>query len=524
MIKINNLSIETLKGRKLIEKLSFTLNDGDKLAIIGEEGNGKSTLIKAIFDKNLISQYCKVSGEIIKNNCCFGYLEQKLNALWGDFSVIEYFLKENPESEPCYDFYEEYYDIKKTLKNFNFNIDYLDNGQLIKNLSGGEKVKLQLAKLQLKNPNVLLLDEPTNDLDIEMLQILQDFINNYNGIVIFISHDETLLENTANSILHIEQLIKKTTPKATFKKVGYNQYIEERKQSIEHQTQIAYSERREKAKKEEVLRQIRQKVENALVSAKKDASAGRIIAKKMASIKSQENKLENQEMTEIPDFEEAIKLVINEKITLPSKKVVLNFSEKTLEVGNKVLSNNIELKIIGPERIAIIGKNGCGKTTLLKQILEKLKLTSSINVGYFSQNYSEILDYNDNAVNQVMTNTSTFNPRTFLGSLKFTSDEMLHPIKDLSEGQKAKICLLKLITSDYNVLVLDEPTRNLSPLSNPVIRKMLQKYNGAIITVSHDRKFIKEICDKVYLLNSNGLKRYSMNDFINDNFSNEIIL
>lgn len=505
MIKVDKVSIETINGRKLISDLSFTLNDGDKLAIIGEEGNGKSTLLKALYNKNLIIDYARVYGTITKTDSYCGFLEQKLSLKWNKSTVLDYFLKDDADGEINYEIYEKLYLIENILKSLNFNTEYLDNGQIIENLSGGERVKLQLAKLMFFKPSTLFLDEPTNDLDIETLKLLQDFICKSTGIVVFISHDETLLENTANAVLHIEQLIRKTQPKATFKRISYLEYVKQRKQSIEHQTQIAYSERREKEKKEAVLRQIKQKVENSLNASKKDPSTGRIVAKKMANIISLEKRYNNEETTEVPDVEEAINIIIDNSLKLPQKKEVLNLSLKELKAGEKVLAKNVRLQVIGPEKIAIIGNNGSGKSTLIKQIVPILKGTIGISVGYFSQNYYEILNYNATAADEIQTIGFEYNPRTLLGSLKFTAEEMDKKISELSEGQKAKIALIKIVTSKNNVLVLDEPTRNLSPLSNPVIRKMLKGFNGAIITVSHDRKFISEICDKVYKLNSDGL-------------------
>lgn len=505
MLKIDNLSIETTKGRKLIQDLSLTLNDGDKLAIIGEEGNGKSTLLKAIFKPELLDVYCKMSGNVNMDNCCIGFLEQKINSNWNKYSVMDYFLKDNVDSEPDYDVYNNLHNIEQLLISFNFKIEYLDNNQLIGNLSGGEKVKIQLAKLLAKEPDVLLLDEPTNDLDIEMLQILQKIILDFKGIVIYISHDETLLEQTANCILHIEQLIRKSVPKATFKRVDYNTYVEDRKRNIEHLTQMAYSERREKDKKEEVLRQIKQKVENALASSKKNPSAGRIIAKKMANVVSLEKRYQKEELTEVPDVEESIKILIAETLPLPKQKQVLKLHLDELKVSNKILSKDVNLNVYGAEKIAIIGNNGSGKTTLIKHIVPILRETQGIRVGYFSQNYTDILDYNATPIDELTTSNMNFNPKTFLGSMKFTAEEMEHKISDLSEGQKAKIALLKIVTKKNNILVLDEPTRNLSPLSAPVIRQLFKNFTGAIITVSHDRKFIKDVCNKIYQLDTTGL-------------------
>lgn len=516
MITVDKLSIETLDGRKLIENLSFQLSDGDKLAVIGEEGNGKSTLLKAIIDFSLVNSYCNVSGVVKKDSTNIGYLEQKLNFGWYDCSVLEFFLRDNYYSDIDYEKYGEINLFERTLKRLDFNPEYLHKDMKIGNLSGGEQVKLQIAKLFINKPDAIFLDEPTNDLDIDTLKILEQYILQTKQPIMYISHDETLLERTANRILHIEQLIRKSKPKFTLERCGYDEYVSARKRSIEHQTQVAYNERREHEKKEEILRQIKQKVENALVAAKKDPSSGRIIAKKMANVKALEHRYENEELTEVPDVEEAINIIVDKSVTVPNQKRVLDLHMDYLGVGDKLLSKDVDLQIYGPKKVAIIGKNGCGKTTLLREIVPILDETPGLRVGYFSQNYYEVLDYNATACDQIFESNSEFNPRTLLGSLKFTRDEMLKKVKDLSEGQKAKIALMKLVIEKNNILVLDEPTRNLSPLSNPVIREMLKTYNGAIITVSHDRKFIKEVCDEVYSLDKNGLTKIPMRELESD--------
>ena len=505
MLSINKLTIETLKGRKLIKDLSFELNAGDKLAIIGEEGNGKSTLLKAIYDKNLIKDYCLITGEI-KTNQKLGYLEQKISNYWQNFSVFDYLTYINPN--------QFNYDILSNnllniyMNEFNLNKDILRNNILIKNLSGGEQVKLQLLKILLQEPTILLLDEPTNDLDIETLQWLEQFIKSYKNPIIFISHDETLLENCANIILHIEQLIKKTQPKHTLFRGNYNDYVEIRQNSIEKQTQVALYERAQDEKRMEKWQKIYNKVNNDLHSiSRRDPHGGFLLKKKMQSVKSQEKRFERErkEFTEIPDVEESIKLLVDENVTFPNQKILLDININELTVPNKTLSRNINLLIKGPQKLAIIGQNGCGKTTLLNTLLPVLKQTTGLKVGHFSQNYAETLNFNKTPIEELSIANAQCNPQTYLGSLKFTTEEMTHKIANLSEGQKAKLLLLKLIVEKNNVLVLDEPTRNLSPLSNPVIRAMLNKYNGAIIAVSHDRKFIKNVCNLVYKLDKNGL-------------------
>lgn len=514
MFSINNLKIETNKGRVLIENLSFVLNPGDKLAIIGEEGNGKSTLLKALINPKLISEYAVVSGAVAKGDSKIGYLEQKLDAFWNDFEPIDFFVRDQISKEICFDNYELVYKFLKNLEKLGFDDKLVEKQIKIGNMSGGEKVKLQLAKIMTIDADCYFLDEPTNDLDIETLRFLEKFINGQTSPVVFISHDEMLLENVANRILHIEQLIKKSKPKFTLEKCGYKEYVLARNRAIEHQTQVAFSERREQKKKEEILKQIKEKVRQGINENKKNPSNGRIMVKKMANIKAQESKLENQELTEIPDVEEAIKIISNQNNSIPSQKKVLDVHFENLFAGEKLLANNVNLSVYGAKKIAIVGKNGCGKTTLIRKLLPVLKQTTGLKVGYFSQNYNEILDFNDNSINALLNANQTLNPRTLLGCLKFTKEEMEHNVQDLSEGQKAKLSLLKIMIEGNNVLVLDEPTRNLSPLSNPVIWKLLSEFNGSIICVSHDRKFIYEICDQAYMLEFDGLKRVEIEDLI----------
>ena len=175
---------------------------------------------------------------------------------------------------------------------------------------------------------------------------------------------------------------------------------------------------------------------------------------------------------------------------------------------SRVLARNLELKIRGSEKIAIVGTNGCGKTTLISLIARQLLERSDLRAVYMPQDYEKLLDMD-------MTPVDFLDPsgdkeqrtriRTYLGALKYTADEMDHPIRELSGGQKAKVLLLKMSMSDANVLILDEPTRNFSPLSGPVIRRMLREFPGAIISVSHDRKYLSEVCDKIYRLTDAGL-------------------
>lgn len=496
MFEIKDLSI-SINGRYLVKNLSLTLNNGDKLAIIGEEGNGKSTLLKSILD---MCEYAEVKGRINSKGNRIGYLEQSMSNKNLNKRVYDFlFMDDN-------DYYEKVNNLYKYLDSINLSDEILD--QTINTLSGGEKVKISILKLLINEYDILFLDEPTNDLDIETLEWLESFINNTNKPIMYVSHDETLLSNTANMILHLEQVMKKTNCRHTLLKIDYDTYVEQRLRNIDKQTQVAKSEKREFNKQQEKLRKIMQKVEyQQNIISRKDPHGAKVLKKKMHSLKSQEKRLDNTELTKVPDVEESISFFF-ENVEIPKTKNILNLNIPELKVNNKILSRNIELNIIGNTHLCIIGKNGVGKSTLIKIINEKLKGRNDIKVGYMPQNYDDILNNYDNVLDFISPSGNKDNitkARMYLGNMKFTREEMVCKIKDLSNGTKAKLFLVKLVLDECNVLILDEPTRNVSPLSNPVIRKTLSEYKGTIISVSHDRKYINEVIDNLYTLTLNGL-------------------
>lgn len=502
MLEVKKLNIVTFKDRHIIKDLNITIKVGDKIAVIGEEGNGKSTLLKCIYKKEMVEKYANVTGSILKRGIQIGYLEQFLDTGWNDKTVEEYFLKSTIEEEPNYEKYNEVYQLEGIFEQLKIPRIFWEQPTLIKNLSGGEKVKIQLAKLLFYEPDVLLLDEPTNDIDITTLKWLEQFINTTTLPIMYISHDETLLENTANAILHLEQLHNKTKAKYTLEHMGYQEYIQKRKYLLERQEKIAKNEKKEFDKQKQRYDRIAQSVEYKQETiTRQDPAKGRLLKKKMKSVKALEKRLDAMELTQRPEAEEAIFGKFHKETQVPNSKVILDWHLKELKIEDKIIKKDIDIQVIGNEKIGIIGKNGSGKTTLLKTIYQDMKRRKDITVGYMPQNYDELLEPN-------ITPEQFLNPegkreiqtiaRTYLSSMKFISEEILGKIEILSGGQKAKLFLVKLMMERNDVLLLDEPTRNLSPLSNPVIRSLLKKYKGAIISVSHDRKYIEEVCDKVY--------------------------
>ena len=494
MLEIKDLSI-SIDDRYLVRNLDLILNKGDKLAIIGEEGNGKSTLLKTIIG---ICEYANTSGLINAKGNRIGYLAQSINDV--NKSVYDFlFVNDNDYYNKINNLYKYLEVINLSDKKFNQNIN---------TLSGGEKVKIGILKLLINEYDILLLDEPTNDLDISTLVWLENFINNTNKPIIYVSHDETLLSNTANMILHLEQIKKKKDCTHTLLKIDYDTYVEKRIRKINKQTQVAKSEKRDFNKKQEKLNRIMQRVEyeqNTISRANPFKAA--VLKRKMHTLKFQEKRLNETELTKIPDVEESINFFF-ENIDIPKNKNIISLDIDKLMINDKLLSKNIKLDIFGNNHVCIIGNNGVGKTTLIKIIYDKLKDRDDIKVGYMPQTYEDVLDKYQYVLDYICPNGSKdeiTHARIMLGNMKFTNDEMVSKIKDLSNGSKAKLFLVKLVLDKCNVLVLDEPTRNVSPLSNPVIREVLSNYNGAIISVSHDRKYISQVVDSLYRLTPNGL-------------------
>ncbi len=498
MLEVQNLSIY-IGTRCLIKSLSFTLNKEDKMAIIGEEGNGKSTLLKVLMQD---FSYATVSGTINTHGYKIGYLKQGLTCDELKKSAFEYlFTTEENYFNKINEFYQN-------LKLFDLSDSILE--QKMHTLSGGEKVKISLLKLLLEQNDLIFLDEPTNDLDIETLEWLETFIKKSKMPILFVSHDEVLLENTANKILHIEQLKRKQECFVTVSKTNYSDYIQRRMENIEKQNKIAHKEMHEYKEKEKKLARVLAKVEfDQRNVSSGDPHTARLLKKKMHSLKAQEKRLQKEEITEERQTEEAIFLEFP-PVKLPTKKIILDFSLPELKNESRVLARFVELRVVGNEHIGIIGKNGVGKTTLLKCIYQSLRKRPDLKVGYMPQDYEEVflvfsslLEFLTESKDQEKNTLA----RKYLGNMNFTSEEMLADFSKISNGMKAKLFFLKFILQECNVLLLDEPTRNLSPLSTPIIRQVLKNYTGVIISVSHDRKYLEEVTPVLYRLTVHGLEK-----------------
>ena len=510
MLQIKDLTITHRKDfRIILEKFNLTLNDKDKAVIIGEEGNGKSTLMKWIYDPSMAEEYTECEGELITSGEVLGYLPQELPDADKDKTLYEYF------SEANLFFDKDPKELAEQAKEFRIPVDFFYSDQNMGSLSGGEKVKAQLLRILMDKPTVLLLDEPSNDIDISTLELLERLINGWEHIALFISHDETLIENTANVVIHIEQIMRKTKSRYTIVRDSYRNYIEKRAEDFQRQEQQALNDRKEKKRRDEKYARVNNSVEHALSNVSRQSPAeGKNLKDKMHTVKAMGKRFEKEDenMTKMPEQEEAIFFKLgSDDARMPAGKTVIEYSFDELRTSDdtKILAKDIFLRVRGPEKICIVGNNGVGKTTLLKKMVKELLARSDIKVQYMPQNYEELLDLDVTPVeylDETGDKKVRTRIRTYLGSLKYTADEMDHPIRELSGGQKAKVLLLKMSLSDANVLILDEPTRNFSPLSGPVIRKMISLFPGAVISISHDRKYIDEVCTKVYKLTENGLE------------------
>lgn len=324
MLQIRSLTITHRKDlRTIIRDFDFVLNRGDKAALIGEEGNGKSTLLRWIYDPVLIEDYADAEGIRTTQGEIMGYLPQELPEEERKKTVYEYFLDlpAFQDADPS--------ELSRMAAELGFPDFLYYSDQEMQSLSGGEKVKAQMAGILLAHPDILLLDEPSNDIDLATLDWLERLINLFEGSVLFISHDETLIERTANRVILIEQLRRKSVPKASVANVPFRTFMEERERAFDKQRQEAYSERRDEKKAMERFRRIEQTVESNLRNiSRQDPHGGQLLKKKMKAVKSLEKRYERDhaEMTEVPETESPITIRFSRQMAMPAGKTVIEYN------------------------------------------------------------------------------------------------------------------------------------------------------------------------------------------------------
>ena len=507
MIKINHLTITQNKDlRDLISDLSMTIQDGEKVAIIGEEGNGKSTLLKTLMGEALPD--FTIKGDIQSDHQSLAYIPQKLPEELKKKTLHDYFFLDSIDLD-----YSVLYRLAEEL---HFDSDRFASDQEIGSLSGGEALKVQLIHELAKPFEILFLDEPSNDLDLETVDWIKSQIRKMKQTVIFISHDEDFLAQTADTIVHLRLVKHRKEAETLVEHLDYDSYSDQRKANFTRQSQQAANDQRAYDKTMEKHRRIKQNVETAL-RATKDSTAGRLLAKKMKNVLSQEKRYEKaaQLMTQKPLEDEQIQLFFSDIQPLAASKVLIQLEKENLSIGERILAQELQLTIRGQEKIGIIGPNGIGKSTLLAKLQQLLSDKREISLGFMPQDYHKKLELDLSPVAYLSHSgqkEELQKIQSHLATLNFSYPEMQHQIRSLSGGQQGKILLLDLVLRKPNFILLDEPTRNFSPTSQPEIRKLFTTYPGGLITVSHDRRFLKEVCSTIYRLTNHGLDVVNLED------------
>ncbi|WP_240408946.1 ABC-F family ATP-binding cassette domain-containing protein [Lactobacillus gasseri] len=507
-------------GNIIFSNISFSVPDNARIGLVGPNGAGKTTLLKI-----MTGQQEPTSGQFtINRGLKVGYIAQENGldedkTIWDEMLTVfndlieknkkitkmQEQIADHPEDEDllkrydqlAYDFEQEggftyQAEIKSILNGFNFKENTWN--KVIGTLSGGEKTRLAFVKLLLQKPPVLLLDEPTNYLDLDTLDWLEAFLKNYQGAIITVSHDQYFLDHLANQIFELN------FGKLTTFKGNYSQYVKER-ELMDSQQEAAYEKQQEKIKKEEEF------IQKNLVRASttKRAQSRRKVLDKMERIKPPKHKQ---------------KVRINFTSERPSGKEVLIAKDLTIGYPDKVMVSDIDFQVNKNDRVAIIGPNGIGKSTLLKTIMKKLepkggsiKYGASLDIGYYDQELQS-LDPSKTVLDTIWDRHKTMpekDVRSILASFLFTAEDIDKTVGQLSGGQKARLTLTVLSLEKDNFLLMDEPTNHLDIEAKEVLEEALDNYDGTLLFVSHDRYFINELANKIISVRDGHAKIYNGN-------------
>ena len=512
--------------REVLKNVTFSINEGDKVGIIGGNGEGKSTLFKII-----TKELSQDSGEIfIDKNKTIGYLTQhvdldlnntiyeEMNLVFKDILDIESRLHnlEVKMAEPYDEANAAYHEkiikdyttlqdlfslkggytykgeISRVLKGLSFLEEDFD--KVINTLSGGQKTRVALCKLLLKNPDIILLDEPTNHLDLEAIEWLEEYLKAYKGTVLVISHDRFFLDAVTNNTFEV------INGHVDCYNVPYTKFIDLRKKNFEAKLK-AYNLQQAEIKRQEAI-------------IEKFRSFNR--EKSIRAAESREKALEKMEIIYAPDKEkEASKIKF--EASIKSGHDVLHIENLSKSYGENTLFSNLNLDLKRGEKVALIGENGRGKTTLFKIILNQIEsnsgkvlLGTNVNVGYYDQEQSN-LNLDKTIIDEVWDEFPTLTTsklRGYLASFLFTGDDVFKVINTLSGGEKCRINLLKLMLSKSNLLLLDEPTNHLDIMSREALEDAILTYDGTLIVISHDRYFLNKVINRILELNEDGIKEF----------------
>ena len=493
MLKLSHLSLALPDGRILLNDLSLTLQAREHLALVGEEGDGKSTLLKLLAGEQ--ADYVSCTGSFF-TDWKTGLLPQQIDPVWNDLTPIDYLLRHHPEEDIAPEAWSDCVQLEAAARQCGLDPELLYVTRPVSTLSGGEKVRLSLVKLLAQEPDLLLLDEPANDLDLPALEWLEHWIASSPLPIIFISHDVHLLKACAGRILHLEQRNKKTKPVWTLFEGGWDAYLENRTSQRQKTAQQARNEKLAYEKKKQHLNDLANKVEGQLRTVSRQRPhEGMVLKKKMKAVRVSQDFLESRERTTTDTAEEEMSFFLP-SVPFPAGKKIAD-ETVVVERNGTQLMEPFELSLYGPLKLVITGPNGCGKSTLLRQLWESLKQRSDLKAGWMPQNYDEAFLPGESPVSFLLRfSDDTTLIRTRLGSMHFTEREMDQPVSDCSGGQKAKLILASLALQNCNVILLDEPTRSLSPLSVGVLSQALRSCPAALIAVSHDITFIDSVFDQ----------------------------
>ena len=513
MIIVKNLS-KHFGQKSIINDFSYQFPKDNRIAIIGANGAGKTTLLNMIAG---IEE--RDAGEvIIPNGCIIGYLPQVpcdhpqvtilQECMAGNQKLTEMQNKINQllkqiEQEYSEDIYNQYLeletkfdhnngyafesDAKTILSGLGFTQEQFEQSPL--DLSGGWRMRLELAKLLMNNPNFILLDEPTNHLDLPSLIWLENYLKSFKGTLLFISHDKEFINNLAEKVIHI------SNGNVNIYNGNFDNFVEQRETKMEEAKRQLVSVQ----KKQDQLMEFVNKFKSKASKAKQAQSKLKMIER----LKQIENRLDVDDKEKMPVF----KLEIDQQ----SSKVVLEFENGAIGYDNYIINNNLNFKIIRGSKVAIIGTNGIGKSTLLKTIIKQIPLISGkmtlgncLKIGYYAQDQLDVLNPKQNALDNLLQLVPSLNQqqaRSILGNLLITRNDVQKPIGVMSGGEKSKVAMAALLANRNNFLLLDEPTNHLDMSSVEVLANALVDYPGTLIVVSHNRSFIDTFATHILQMN-----------------------
>ena len=522
MLNIHNLSI-SFQGEFLFEDITFKLSPGDRIGLIGKNVAGKSTMLK-ILSKELEPD----SGQIAADkNLSFGFLKQDIDFVFGKTVLQESYeaFKEIKELEAKMEFvntqlaertdYESegynqlmidlneiqhQYEIiggynyqgetEKILQGLGFKREDFD--KLTDTFSGGWRMRIELAKLLLQNNDILLLDEPTNHLDIESIIWLENFLKNYSGAVVIVSHDKMFLDNVTNRTIEISLGRIYDYPKP------YSKFLILRNEIKAQQLASQKNQQKQIEQTEKLIEKFRAKASKATMA--------------QSLIK----KLDRMDRIEVDQDDNSV-MTLNFPISITPGKVVVEAENISKNYGDNHVLSNISLLIERDSKTAFVGQNGQGKSTLAKIIVGELehqgdlKLGHNVQIGYFAQNQAEYLDGSKTVLDTMIdaaNETNRSKVRDILGSFLFRGDEAEKYVRVLSGGERNRLALAKLMLQPLNMLVMDEPTNHLDIKSKNVLKEALKKFEGTLILVSHDRDFLQGLTNNVYEFKDQKIKEY----------------